>query len=146
HVVVQHGAEQVVCRGDRVHIAGKVQVDVLHRHDLRITAARGAALYAEHRAERRLAKGDHGFFAELCHRLAEADGRGGLALARGGGVDGGHEHQLAVFPAAQLFPYVCGQLGLIFAVELEVVRVQADVRGDINDWAHLAALGDFDIG
>ena len=145
-MVVQHGAEQVVCRGDRVHVAGEVQVDVLHRHDLRIAAAGRAALDAEHRAERRLTQRDHGLFAELCHRLSEADGRGGLALARRGGVDGSDEHKLAVFPAVQLVPHVCGQLGLVFSVELQVVRGQTGVRGDVNNRAHLAALGDFDIG
>ena len=146
HVVVQHGAEQVVRGGDGVHVAGKVQVDVLHRHNLRIAAAGRAALDAEYRTEGRLAQRDHRVFAELCHRLTEADGRGGLALARGGGVDGGDEHQLAVFTALQLGPHVCGQLGLVLAVQLQVVRVQSGGRGDFRDRAHLAALRDFDIG
>ena len=39
HVVVQHRAEQIVRRGDRVHVAREVQVDVLHRQDLRVAAA-----------------------------------------------------------------------------------------------------------
>jgi hypothetical protein len=39
-----------------VEVAGEVQVDVLHRHDLRIAAAGRAALHAEARAERGFAQ------------------------------------------------------------------------------------------
>ena len=53
---VEHRREQVVGRADRVDVAGEVEVEVLHRHDLRHAAAGGAALDAEHRAERRLAQ------------------------------------------------------------------------------------------
>ena len=54
-MVVEHGGEQVVRRADGVKVAGEVQVDVLHRHDLRVAAAGRAALASEYRAERRLA-------------------------------------------------------------------------------------------
>ena len=47
---VEHRREQVVGRADRVDVAGEVQVEVLHRHDLGHAAAGGAALDAEHRA------------------------------------------------------------------------------------------------
>ena len=49
HVVVQNGTQQVVGSGDGVHIAGEVQVDVLHRNDLCIAAAGSTALDAEYR-------------------------------------------------------------------------------------------------
>ena len=48
---VEHRGEQVVRAGDGVKIAGEMQVDVFHRHDLRVPAARGAALHAEHGTE-----------------------------------------------------------------------------------------------
>ena len=89
HVVVQHGAQQVVCRCDGVHIAGKVQVDVLHRHDLGIAAAGSTALDAEHGAERRLTQAEHRFFAQRVHSVRQTDARRGLAFARGRGADGG---------------------------------------------------------
>ena len=47
-------SQQVVGRADGVEVAGEVQVDVLHGDDLRVAAAGGAALDAEHRAEGRL--------------------------------------------------------------------------------------------
>ena len=56
-VVVDHRGEQVVRRRDGVEVAGEVQVELLHRQDLAVAAAGGAALDAERRAHRRLADG-----------------------------------------------------------------------------------------
>ena len=54
-MVVEQRREQVVRRRDGVEVAGEVQINVLHRHDLGIAAAGRTALHAERRAERRLA-------------------------------------------------------------------------------------------
>ena len=54
NVVIKHCAAQVICRCDCVHIAGKVQVDVLHRENLSVTAACGSSFDSEHRTERGL--------------------------------------------------------------------------------------------
>jgi hypothetical protein len=50
--------QQVVRQRNGVEVAGEVQVDVLHRHHLRVAAAGRAALHAEHRAQRGLAQAD----------------------------------------------------------------------------------------
>ena len=55
-VVVEHRGEQVVGARDGVEIAGEMQVDLLHRRDLRPAAAGRPALLAEARAERGLAQ------------------------------------------------------------------------------------------
>ena len=52
-MIVDHRREQVVRRGYRVEIAGKMQVNVLHGRDLSVAAARRAAFYAEHGTQRR---------------------------------------------------------------------------------------------
>ena len=44
---VDHRREQVVRGTDGVHVAGEVEVDVLHRHDLRVAAAGSTPLHAE---------------------------------------------------------------------------------------------------
>ena len=95
-VVVEKSGQQVVGSADGVEVAGEVQVDILHGDDLSVAAAGSAALDAEHGAERGLAQADHGVLAELVERVGKADGRGGLALARGGGADGGDEDQLCL--------------------------------------------------
>src|SRR5690606_32973732 len=59
-VVVHHRREQVVGRADGVHVPGEMQVDVLHRHDLGVAAAGGAAFHAEAGPEARLAQAHHG--------------------------------------------------------------------------------------
>ena len=66
-VSVDERGEEIVRRRDRVQVAGEVEVQVLHRDDLRVAAARRAALHAEDRAERRLAQAEH--------RLAPEDAR-----------------------------------------------------------------------
>ena len=48
--VVEERAGQVVRRADGVDVAGQVEVEVLHRDDLAVAAAGGAALDPEHRA------------------------------------------------------------------------------------------------
>ena len=145
-MVVEHGAEQVVRRGDGVHIAGEVQVDVLHRDNLCVAAAGCAALDAEYRAEGRLAQGDHGLLAHLCERFAQTYGRGGLALAGRSRVDGGDEHELAVRICGGLVPHVCGELRLVLAVKLKILCVKAGCGRDFGDRAHLAALCNFNVG
>ena len=87
-VVVYHGAQEVVCRSYGVQVAREVKVDIGHRHDLGIAAARGAPLYAEHGPQRRFAQGEAHPLAELCDAVGKADRHGSLALAAGSGVYG----------------------------------------------------------
>jgi hypothetical protein len=88
-------------RGDGVEVAGEMEVDVLHRHDLRIAAAGRPALHAEARPQRGLAQADHGLLADAVQRVAEADRRGRLALAGRRRIDRGDQDQLADWPAAR---------------------------------------------
>jgi len=103
-MIVERRRQQGMRRGNRVEIAGKVQVDVLHRHDLGIAAARRAALDSHAGAERRLAQHDDRFLAQFDEGLRHADGRGGFAFARRGRRDGRDQNQLAVGPLTDLFP------------------------------------------
>ena len=79
--VVDERAGEVVRRADRVDVAGQVEVEVLHRDDLAVAAAGGAALDPEHRPERRLADVDRRPLADVVEALGEADRRRRLALA-----------------------------------------------------------------
>ncbi len=58
-VIVQHRGEEIVGRGNGMEVAREMEVDVLHRDDLRIPAACCAALHAERRTQRRLAQAKH---------------------------------------------------------------------------------------
>jgi hypothetical protein len=46
-VVVDQRGEQIVRRADGMQVAGKVQIDLLHRHDLGVAAAGCPAFHAE---------------------------------------------------------------------------------------------------
>ncbi len=145
-MVVDHRRQQVVRGGDGVKIAGEVEVDVLHRHDLGVTAAGRAALDAEARPEGRLAQTDGGAFADAVERVAEADGRRGLALAGRGRRDGGHQHEAARGLLDLLTVEIQPDLGLVLAVVLKGVRGNVEFRRDLVDGQHLRLVGDIDVG
>jgi hypothetical protein len=65
HARIQRGGHQVVRGGDGVDVARQVQVEIFHRDDLRIPAARRAALDAKGRSLRRLADGGDDLLAEV---------------------------------------------------------------------------------
>ena len=144
-VVVQHGRAQIVGGADGVEVAGEVKIDVLHGHHLGIAAAGGAALDTEHGAERGLPQGHQGVLAQAAHGVRQAHGGGGLALAGGGGVDGGDQDQLAV-GALALPQQAVVHLGLVIAVQLQIPAVHPGGLGDLGDGLHGTGLGDFDIG
>ena len=124
-VVVEHGGQQVVGRADGVEVAGEVEVDVLHGDDLGVAAAGRAALDAEHRAEGGLAQGDGDVLADAAQAVGQTDGGGGLALARGGGRDGGDQDQLAVL-TGRLPKKLRINFGLVTAVLFQILFI--DVR------------------
>jgi len=90
-VIVDHGRDEVVGCGERVEITGEMQVDPVSWNHLGVTAAGGAALDTETRAQRRLAQRAGNRLADVLEALGQADGSGGLALARGGGRGCGHQ-------------------------------------------------------
>src|SRR6266849_1662644 len=98
-VVVNERGEQVVGGADRVQITGEMQVDVFHRHDLRIAAAGGAALDAKARPEARLAQAEDRLLADVVERVAETDRCRRLAFAGRRRGDRRDEDQLALRPA-----------------------------------------------
>jgi len=87
--------EQIVSRSDGVKIAMKVEIDFCAGLDLRKAASGSAALHAENRTERRLARSDDHFFAYVSEALRQADGSDGLSFSGGGGRGGSDEDQFA---------------------------------------------------
>ena len=135
-VVVGQGGEQVVGRGDRVEVAGEMQVDASRGLETRHSAARAPALLAEHGAEGRLAQRAHGFHADLPCRLGQADRAGGLALARGGGADGGDEHEAGLGRVGSE-GHLGADLGHSRSPGLDVVAREAEVPRDVFDVSHV---------
>ena len=141
-MVIEYRGEEIVRRADGVDIAGEVQVNVLHRVDLRPASAAGAALYAEHRTERRLTHGDHRVFAYAAQPVGKADGRGRLALAGGRRRDGRDEDELTLVLRVLIQQ---GQidLRLVPAVLFKIFIFNAEPVRDLRYGEHFAGLGDF---
>ena len=124
HVRVEERREQVVGGRDRVHVAGEVEVEILHRHDLRVAGARRAALDAEDRAERGLADAQQRLLADRAHALRERDRRRRLALAGLGRRDRRDADDLAVGLVLQPVEHREADLRLVAAVGLDLVHLR----------------------
>ena len=144
-VVIQHRSQEVICRADGVKVTGKMEVNVLHGDHLGVSAAGSAALDAEHGAERRLSQGHDHVLPNAAHAVGQTDGGSGLALTGRGGGDGGDKDQLTLGTLALLQESVI-HLGLIAAVGLQVLFIDASRFRDLADGLHFTALGNFDIG
>src|SRR5690606_17291343 len=77
-------------------VAGEVEVDLLHRHDLRIAAAGRAALHPETGAERGLTQAEHRLASDLVEAIDQPDRGRRLALAGRRRIDRGYEDQSAL--------------------------------------------------
>jgi hypothetical protein len=145
-VVVNGSGKQVVRQGNGGEVSREVQVDLLHGDHLRIPAASGAALHAEHGPEAGLAQGDHGLPADMVQRVAQAHRGGGLAFASRRRADGSHEHELAVGPIAQRVQIPDVDLGLVVAIGNQVgVGDAQTLMGQFGDAPQPRALGYLDV-
>ena len=129
-----------------MHIASEMEVEALHRNDLRIAPAGGAALDAEGGAHRRLAQGQHPLLADVLETLGQPDGGRGLALAERSGGDGGHQDVFGARAIGQLLDGGQIDLGDVASVLLEQMGADPDRGGDVPDWLQGGAAGDFEVG
>ena len=60
-------------RGYRVKIAGEMQINIFHWHNLRITATRRAAFYAKTRTKAGFTQCYTSFFTEPSKRVCQTD-------------------------------------------------------------------------
>ena len=125
-MVVQHGCQQVVGCANGVHVACKVEVDVLHGNDLGISAAGGTALQTEDRSEGWLPKCNDGVFPEFTECVTDAHRGGGLSLTGRGGVDGGDKNQFGRIALFRLVQQRVVDLGLVFSIVVKLVLGEPD--------------------
>ena len=144
-VRLEGGGEQVVRGRDGVDVAGEVEVQVFHRHDLGVAAAGGTALDPEDGPERRLAQAEHGVPPDLAQALGERDRRGRLPLARLRRRDRGDADERRVGLAGEPVDDREVDLRLVAAVEVVVVRLEAVALGDLRDRDELVRLRDVEV-
>ena len=143
-VRIEHRRQQVMRARDRMEVAGEMEVDVLHRHHLRVPPARRAALNAEHRPEARLPDTEDRVLAEALQGLRQPHRHRRLALSRRRGVDAGDEDETPLRRAA--LQHGQPDLRLVLPVQLEIVVGQAQIGGNVGDGAQFRTLRDLDVG
>ncbi len=72
-MIVQTGRNQIIGNADRVHVAGEVQVDVLHRNYLGVTASCRSALDAEDRPRMMVLSKQRIVFAHFVQGIRKTD-------------------------------------------------------------------------
>ena len=122
-MIVDQRRQQIMSRGNRVEIAGEMQVDIGHRRNLRIAAAGRAALGAETRSERWFAKRENRLASDQVERVGKPDRGCRLALACRGRVDRGDQNQ---FAARRLSCWRGNiELGFEAAIRLDIIGIDA---------------------
>ena len=96
HTGVESHHSQVVGVHDVVDVAGEAQGELGHGHQQGVAAAGRSTLDVHGGAAGRLTQAAAHILADLAQALDQAQGHGGLALAQGGGGDGGDFDELAV--------------------------------------------------
>ncbi len=124
-----------------MQIAGEMQVDIRHGHDLRVTAARRAALDAEHGSERRFPQREADLFAELRHTVGESYRHGRLALSASRGVYCRNQHKLGF--GVYLFQI---DFRFVLAVKLQLILAEVELFRDYSNISDLTAFRNFNIG
>ena len=145
-VVVDHRREQVVRGADGVEIAGEVKIDVLHRHHLGVPAPGGAALHPEARPERGLPGAAHRPLADPVQGVAEPNGGGRLAFARGGRGDRRDQDQAPVGPIRDLLDEIEADLRDVLAVGLDRCVRDLELGRNLGDRQHGRRARDLDVG
>ena len=118
-MIVQHRGQQIVGRADGMKVTGKMKVDFLHRHDLRIAPAGGAALHAEAGPQAGFTHADHGFLADARQAVTKPYRGCGLAFAGRRRGDGGDQDQLAPRAIGQPAQELIVDLGNMVSVRPE---------------------------
>ena len=144
-MVIEECAEEVVCGCDSVHITREVEVDILHRNYLSISAACCAALDSENRSERGFTECEDCLFANLSHSLGKTNRNGRLALACGGRIYSCNKDKLAVGVIPCLCEKLLGKLCFIVSVRFDLVLCDAELCCDLCDPEHFCLLCDLDI-
>ena len=145
-LVVDHRRQQVVRGGDRMHVAGEVQVQPFHRHDLAVATAGGAAFDSERRSHRRLADGDCGRPADVRQGLSQPDRGGRLAFAEWRRRDRRHDHILRLRSPRERFDGFELDLGHVVPVRLQQIWCDAHPLRYLRHRHELCLPGDLKVG
>ena len=116
---VNGGGEEIVSGGDGVNVAGQVQIEIFHRHDLGVATAGGTALYAKRRAHRGLTDNRNDALVQLKpESLRQTARRRRLAFAQRRRRNRSYVNILAIFAFLKPFAYVQVNFGFVRTKQL----------------------------
>ena len=123
-----------------------MEIELLHRNDLAVAAARRTALDAERRSLARLADAGEDVLLQVgADRLAEPHRRRRLAFAERCRSDRRDDDVFTVRRVLQPVAHREAHLGLVAPVVLELLRKDADLRRQLPYGQRRRALRDLDI-
>ena len=143
-IVVQKSGNHIVCRSHGMHVTGEMEVDLLHRHHLGVSAACSSTLHSEAWAEGWLAEGNNRILADLVKPESKTYGYGGLADT---GLCGGDRCDKNQFALGYLFLVNkrTWHLRHIVSVLGYFLFRNSDTFGNFCDSAHFNASCNFDV-
>ena len=137
---IDSGGQEIVCGADGVKITGQMQVQIVHRHDLRIPTTGPTSLDPEGRTERRLTDCSDRALADHTQRLAQPNRGECLAFAQLSGGDSGDDDVLRpVGPWTSRRGGIEMDLGLRLPVQIDIRRRQPHVAGDLCNRSELCS-------
>ena len=96
-----------------MHVASKMEVYILHRHNLGVTSARSAAFHTEARAQRWFANANSGFFTDPVQSVAKADSRCSFTFTGRCRRDRRHKDQFAARTVLKILEKAVIDLSLV---------------------------------
>ena len=143
-IIVQQSRNHIVGRSNRMEVSGKMEVDVFHRKNLRITTTSRPAFHTEAGTQRRLAQGHNGFLANLIHTQSQANRHRGLTDTGLVGSDSSHQNQM-VFLDFLFINLGEIHLGNMMPVVENMFRVDADHLSNFFNLFERGLPRDFNI-
>jgi hypothetical protein len=138
-------SDEVVRGSDGVDVPGEVEVELVHRDHLAVSAAGRPALDSEGRSHRRLANAGDCLLADLAQTLGESDRRGRLAFPQRSRRDRRDVDVLAARLATDPLQRIEVHLCFGAAIRDEVVGGESDPLGDLVDRLEICLAGDVDV-
>ena len=106
-MVVDHGAEKIVRRGDGVKISGEVEVHIFHGNNLGIAATGCSSFHAKTGAERGFADADYRLFVNGVESIAKPYSGSGFTLACWCRGNRSNQDKFAIFALLYAFDELC---------------------------------------
>ncbi len=126
-------------------IAGKVQVDISHWHDLSVAAAGRSAFHAKAWTETGLPKANNRLLPNLIHTITQAHGCGCLAFAGRCRRYRRYQDKLAVAVAVLRLDKIFADFCLVMAVGNQRFRWYTYLLADFLNGQHICCLRNLNI-